>query len=59
MKNFFKVKNPYNQSEYIYSGWDLFVAGIFGAVIGGLAALVIYFEWFKEPVITTFRPLIG
>lgn len=51
--------NPYSRSEYLWTDLDLIKAGIFGAAVGALIALVVYFQWFYEPVVPVFRPLIG
>lgn len=52
-------KNPYSQSEYLWTDRDLIKAGIFGAVVGAVVALVVYFEVFYQPIVPVFRPLIG
>lgn len=52
-------RNPYSRSEYLWTDGDLIRAAIFGAVVGGFVALIVYFEVFHVPVIPVFRPLIG
>jgi len=56
MKN---TVNPYSRSEYIWTDSDMFKAGIFGAALGALIALIVYFEWFYQPAVPVIRYLIG
>ena len=43
----------------IWHDHDLIKAGVVGAVIGFVVGVVVGFEWAWQPVVNTFRPLIG
>lgn len=52
-------KNPYSNSEYFWTDRDMIKAAAFGAVVGAVAALIVYFEFFYQPIVPVFRPVIG
>ena len=38
---------------------DIVKAGLYGVVIGLVVGIVIGYEWAWQPVVKTFKPLIG
>ena len=43
----------------IWNDYDLIKAALFGAGIGLVAGVAIGYEWAWQPVVNTFKPLIG
>jgi hypothetical protein len=43
----------------IWNDLDMLKAALYGAVIGLVVGIVIGYEWAWQPVVNTFKPLIG
>jgi hypothetical protein len=49
----------YLKSQPIWHDRDMTKALVFGIAIGFVVGVVVGFEWAWQPVVNTFRPLIG
>lgn len=49
----------YLESQPIYHGKDLLKSSLFGAFWGFIVGLIVGYQLGWEPVVTTFRPLVG
>ena len=49
----------YRDSQPIYYGRDVLKSSLIGAAIGLVIGILIGFELAYQPVITTFKPLVG
>jgi hypothetical protein len=45
--------------QAIWNDLDLIKASLIGSVIGLVVGIVIGYEWAWQPVVKTFKPLIG
>ena len=45
--------------QAIWYDSDIAKAALYGAVIGFLIGVMVGYEWGWQPVVTTFRPLVG
>jgi hypothetical protein len=45
--------------QAIWNDIDLLKVGFFGVAIGLVVGIVIGYEWAWQPVVKTFKPLIG
>jgi hypothetical protein len=43
----------------IWNDRDLIKVGLYGVVVGLLVGIAIGYEWAWQPVVKTFKPLIG
>jgi hypothetical protein len=43
----------------IWNSFDLIKAALVGSIIGLIAGLITGYQWAWQPVVNTFRPLIG
>jgi len=45
--------------QAIWNDRDILKAALYGATIGLIVGIVVGYEWAWQPVVNTFRPLIG
>lgn len=43
----------------IWNDLDIIKAALFGSAVGLIVGIVIGYEWAWQPVVNTFKPLIG
>jgi hypothetical protein len=53
------IKNWIDQPRPAWYDRDMWKAGLYGVAIGFIVGVVVGYEWAWQPVVNTFRPLIG
>jgi polyferredoxin len=53
------IKDWMNQPQAIWNDIDMIRSALVGAAIGLVVGIVIGYEWAWQPVVNTFKPLIG